>query len=175
MTSTSRFRKIRSAHPYRVNLAAVKNLANRFAKTKLVSSPRSPPSVFDDIIRLCALHCSTITHVCDHITSPDYPSLNTVHRKLVLLDVHSVVEVINSLTLSPMLNGSGSFLRRKWTLPLTVLTCPTAETPTLWVWWVASRRRVRAGSSGSQRSALSRMGIDSHLECYQWISSRRPT
>ena len=79
-----------------MNIAAAKNLANRFVKTELVSSPRSPPSVFDDIFRLCALHCSTITHVCDHIASPDYPSLNTVHRKLVLLDVNSVVEVINS-------------------------------------------------------------------------------
>lgn len=65
-----------------MNIAAVRDLANRFVKTELVSSPRFPPSVSDDIFRLCVLHGSTITHVCDHIASPDYPSLipNFGHR-----------------------------------------------------------------------------------------------
>jgi len=78
MTSKSMTRKIRSTHPYRVNTVAVKNLANRFVKTDLVTSSRFPPSVFDEVLRLCALHCSTTSHVCDHITGPGHPSLDTV-------------------------------------------------------------------------------------------------
>jgi len=96
MTSKSMTRKIRSTHPYRVNTVAVKNLANRFVKTDLVTLSRSPPSIFDEVLRLCALHCSTISHVCDHITDPDYPSLDTVHRHLARLDIHYVVEIINT-------------------------------------------------------------------------------
>lgn len=96
MNVNSMSRRIRSTHPYRVNTGAVKNLVNRFIKTDLVTDARFPPSVFDEVLRLCALHCSTISHVCDHITDPGYPSLDTVHRHLARLDIHSVVETINT-------------------------------------------------------------------------------
>ncbi len=96
MNVRSMTRDKRSTHPYRINYATVKNLANRFVQTELIIDSRFPPSLFDDILRLCALHCSTISHVCDHITDPDYPSLDTVHRHLAHLDIHYVVETINT-------------------------------------------------------------------------------
>ncbi len=89
-------RNVRSTHPYRVNIVAVKNLANRFVRTDLITGSRSPPSVFDEILRLCSLHCSTISHVCAHLASPHSPSLDTVHRQLANLDLHSVVVTINT-------------------------------------------------------------------------------
>lgn len=96
MTSRPRIRKRRSAHPYRVNTVAVKRLATDFVKTDLVTGSRSPPSVFDEVLRLCALHCSTVSHICDHIIDPDYPSLDTVHRQLARLDMDSVTTTINT-------------------------------------------------------------------------------
>ncbi len=89
-------RKIRSTHPYRVNPGAVKNLALRFVKTELITTSRSPPSVFDNILRLCSLHYTTIAHVCEHITPPGSPSLDTVHYQLTHLHMPEVVATINS-------------------------------------------------------------------------------
>lgn len=89
-------RDVRSTHPYRVNTVAVKNLCNRYVRTDLVTQARSPPSVFDDILRRCALNRSTISFVCDHLTTPDYPSLDTVHRHVAQLDRHTVVDTVNT-------------------------------------------------------------------------------
>lgn len=96
MTSKSMTRDTRSTRPYRVNTVAVKKLCNSFVRTDLVTGSRFPPSVFDEILRLCALDRSTITFVCDHLTTSDYPSLDTVHRQLAQLDLHTVVDTINT-------------------------------------------------------------------------------
>ncbi len=96
MKTKSMTRKVRSTHPFRVNTVAVKNLVNRFIRTDLITGSRSPPSVFDEIFRLSALKCSTISHVCEHIIDPNFPSLDTVLRHMAHLDLHSVVETINT-------------------------------------------------------------------------------
>lgn len=96
MIAKSMTRDVRSTHPYRVNVVTVKNLCNRFVRTDLITQARSPSSVFDEVLRLCSLTCSTISFVCDHLTPPDYPSLDTVHRQLAQLDPPAVVETINT-------------------------------------------------------------------------------